>query len=193
MTYLTILIFEILRTFAGVFPSAVDPNITYCIDAEEHKLYELIISYRESKGLLSVPLSSKLSKVAEAHVKDLVDNYDFDQGNPCNPHSWSKKGTWTPCCYTNDHKQASCMWDKPKEIAGYESAGYEIAYYSSAGASAKEGLEGWKKSKAHNPLLINSGMWAKVTWKAIGVGIHGNYAAVWFGEAGDEEQTVACN
>ena len=80
-----------------------------------------------------------------------------------------------------------------RPVAGYQSAGYEIAYYSSAGASAKEGLEGWKKSKAHNPLLINSGMWGKVTWKAIGIGIHGEYAAVWFGEAGDEEETVTCD
>lgn len=86
------------------------------------------------------------------------------------------------------------MWDKPKEIAGYDSPGYEIAYYSSAGANAEEGLQGWQKSPSHNPLLINSGMWKQVTWNAIGIGIYKEYAVVWFGQLKDDEsQITTCN
>lgn len=163
-----------------------------CISAEEKKLYDLIMEYRSNNHLKSIPLSSKLSVVAQTHAKDLVENYSFSPGNKCNPHSWSRKGNWTHCCYTNDHKQARCMWDKPREIAGYESPGYEIAYYSSRGASAQEGLDGWKVSPSHNPLLINSGMWSKVEWKAIGIGIYREYGIVWFGELVDEETPEIC-
>jgi uncharacterized protein YkwD len=164
-----------------------------CLTAEEQKLYELMMAYRKSKGLESIPLSAKLTLVAQAHARDLMTNYKFDFDNKCNPHSWSKKGKWSSCCYTNDHKQAKCMWDKPKEIAGYESAGYEIAYYSSKGATAEEGLDGWKKSSGHNPLIINDGMWSKAKWKAIGVGFSGEYGIVWFGEKEDDNSPSICN
>ena len=163
-----------------------------CLSSEEKKLYTLIMEYRKSKGLPSIPLSSKLTLVAQTHAKDLSDNYTFDAKNKCNPHSWSKKGNWTSCCYTNDHKQASCMWSKPKEIAGYEGNGFEIAYYSSLGASAQEGLDGWKLSPGHNPLLINSGTWESVKWNAIGIGIYKEYGLVWFGEVMDDGPLQAC-
>jgi uncharacterized protein YkwD len=148
------------------------------------------VEYRKSKDLPPIPLSAKLTKVAQTHARDLTDNYKFDVDNKCNPHSWSKKGKWSACCYTNDHKQAKCMWDKPREIAQYNSNGYEIAYYSSRGATAEEGLAGWKVSPGHNPLIINDGMWSKVQWKGIGIGIYGEYGIVWFGEIADEDNGV---
>jgi Cysteine-rich secretory protein family len=167
---------------------AIEP----CLSSEEKKLYDLIMAYRKSKRLPAIPYSAKLSKVAQTHVHDLEANYNYENASTCNPHSWSDKGTWTSCCYTSDHKQASCMWTKPKEIAGYEGYGYEIAYYSSAGANATEGLEGWKKSPGHNPLIINSGTWSKVKWQAIGIGIYGQYGVVWFGEEADESKMKLC-
>jgi len=159
-----------------------------CLSTEEKKLFDLIMDYRKSKRLKPIPYSSKLSKVAQTHVRDLMNNYDYENRGECNPHSWSSKGDWSACCYTSDHAQASCMWDKPREISGYEGNGFEIAYYSSGGANATEGLEGWKKSPGHNPLLINSGTWNKLEWKAIGIGIYGQYGVVWFSN-GEEEST----
>lgn len=85
------------------------------------------------------------------------------------------------------------MWNKPSEIAGYEGPGYEIAYYSSAGATAVEGLEGWKRSPAHNPLIINEGIWSKATWRAIGIGFYKEYGIVWFGETDDASVAVVCS
>jgi uncharacterized protein YkwD len=79
------------------------------------------------------------------------------------------------------------MWEKPKEISGYESPGYEIVYWNSGTANAAKALEGWKKSPGHNMVMINSDMWKKVTWNAIGVGIYGNYAVAWFGEIEDDK------
>jgi len=165
-------------------------QVDVCLSNEEAKLYKIINDYRKEKQLAPIPYSAKLSMVAQVHAKDLANNYNFDPNNRCNPHSWSRKGKWSSCCYTNDHKEAQCMWDKPKEIAGYDSPGYEIAYYSSAGANAQEGLDGWKKSPAHNPLLINSGMWEAVHWKGIGVGIYKEYAVVWFGQLDDEQNEI---
>ncbi len=165
---------------------------TACLSSEEKKLYDLMMDYRKSKGLDPIRISASLTKVAQAHARDLATNYKFDPGNKCNPHSWSSKGKWSSCCYTNDHKKAECMWNKPKEIAGYESPGYEIAYYSSAGATAVEGLEGWKKSPSHNPLIINDGIWQKANWKAIGIGFYGEYGVVWFGELEDAAPVDMC-
>src|SRR5690606_23279208 len=167
-------------------------NGPVCLTGEEQLLYDMIMDYRKSKGLGPIPLSSRLSRVAQLHAHDLMENYEFSPDNDCNPHSWSGEGKWTSCCYTGDHKQAKCMWDKPMEIAGYESAGYEIAYYSSKGASAKEGLDGWKVSHSHNPLLINSGPWKKIKWNAIGIDISGMYGIVWFGELPDDEVPGGC-
>src|SRR5688572_16243476 len=71
------------------------------LSEEEQKLYNLIMEYRKSKNLPAIPLSAKLTKVAQTHARDLMDNYKFDLKNKCNPHSWSKKGKWSACCYTN--------------------------------------------------------------------------------------------
>ncbi|HET9487236.1 MAG TPA: CAP domain-containing protein [Chryseosolibacter sp.] len=150
------------------------------------------MKYRKSKGLPPIALSAKLTQVAQVHARDLANNYKFDPENKCNPHSWSKKGEWSSCCYTSDHKQAKCMWDKPKEISGYNSAGYEMAYYSSSGANAIEGLDGWKKSPSHNPMMINEGIWKQVTWKGIGIGIYKEYGIVWFGELEDKTDLQLC-
>ena len=168
-------------------------EIAVCLSVEEEKLYQLIMSYRESKNLPAIPFSAKLTQVAQAHVRDLADNFDYDNKRGCNPHSWSKNGAWTSCCYTPDHKQKECMWNKPKEIAGYNGSGYEIAYYSSAGATAEEGLDGWKKSPGHNPLLINSGIWSKSNWKGLGIGIYKEYGVVWFGETEDASVLKICD
>jgi uncharacterized protein YkwD len=167
-------------------------NNTVCLSKEEDKLYRIITAYRKTKNLKAIPLSAKLSQVAQTHARDLMSNYTFDADNKCNPHSWSSKGPWSACCYTSDHKEAKCMWDKPREIASYPGNGYEIAYFSSAGANADEALAGWKLSAGHNPLIVNEGMWSKVKWQGIGIGIFGEYGVVWFGEEADDSPLTIC-
>ncbi len=185
-----VLVFSILLVNLSTTTDYVDESV--CLSAEEMKLYDAINEYRAKNKLAPIPLSARLTKVAQAHAQDLVKNFDFDPNGKCNPHSWSSKGNWTPCCYTADHKQAECMWKKPAEIAGYKASGYEIAHFNSAGATAQSSLDGWKSSPAHNPLLVNSGIWARVTWKAVGIGIYGEYGIVWFGDLADETVPVSC-
>src|ERR1043166_10282289 len=69
-----------------------------CLSEEEKKLYDLIMQYRKSKKLKAIPISAKLTKTAQTHVRDLADNYVYEEGARCNPHSWSDKGTWSSCC-----------------------------------------------------------------------------------------------
>lgn len=191
----SILLFVVLAATPSLLipkPYPAPEKGAVCLSAEEKKLYDLMMAYRKDNGLDVIPLSASLTLVAQTHARDLAEHYKFDPKNRCNPHSWSSKGKWTACCYTNDHKRAECMWDKPKEIAGYEAPGYEIAYYSSAGASAEEGLEGWKRSPSHNPLIVNEGIWSKVTWQAVGIGFYKEYGIVWFGEVEDSGDLPMC-
>lgn len=190
--------FLIITLFFALLAPKVDISLTesaddVCLNAEEKRLYEMIMQYRKEKKLPPIPISAKLTMVAKAHAVDLMEHYDFDPANECNPHSWSEHGSWTSCCYTSDHKAAECMWAKPKEIADYPGSGYEIAYYSSGDATASEGIDGWKKSPGHNPLLINSGIWEKIKWQGIGIAIYKNYGLVWFGDQPDSVVPKVCN
>lgn len=113
--------------------------------------------------------------MARVHLKDMIEH--LPKGR-CNLYSWSKYGEWSSCCYNGSPKSFDCMWDKPRELTTYTGDGYEIAYWSSAGASAEEAFKGWKKSKGHNTVIINRGVWRDVQWKAIGIAFVGEYAVV---------------
>jgi len=159
------------------------------LSKEEQKLYDLVMEYRSEKGLPEIPYSASLTIVAQMHVKDLQDNDPVT--DECNLHSWSDKGNWTPCCYTDDHAESECMWSKPAELTNYKGNGYEIAcaYWSSDESivmTAEQALSQWKKSSGHNAVIINKSIWKNTTWKAIGIGIYKNYAVIWFGEEQDD-------
>lgn len=147
-----------------------------------NKLVEVINNYRASKGLKKIPFSKSLTKVAELHVKDLVENHPNKK--PCNLHSWSNKGKWKPCCYTPNHANAKCMWSKPRELTSYKGDGYEISAWSSTNITPERALSLWKASTGHHNLIVNKGIW-KDEWKAIGAAIYKGHAAVWFGHEND--------
>ena len=151
---------------------------------ESLPLLQLVNAYRVEHGLRSVPISPSLNAVAAAHVRDLEAHTPTGQ---CNLHSWSPAGSWTPCCYTSDHKQARCMWDKPREITqgAYSGDGFEISAWSSDPMSPRQALESWKISPAHIGVVLNRGIWASTTWQAMGGAVYGRYAVVWFGKAAD--------
>mgnify|MGYP000878536110 CR=1 FL=1 len=156
--------------------------------SEELKLYGLIMSYRAERGLPAIAMSRSLTHVAQVHARDLTDNRPAK--GECNMHSWSDKGHWTACCYTSDHRQAACMWNKPRELTPYPGNGYEISHGAwGAAITAETALRGWKGSSGHNAVIINEGMWSR-SWKAVGIGIYGNYAVVWFGHEEDPAGTV---
>lgn len=168
-----------------------EKKIQVCLTDNEMRLYKLINDYRKQKGLPAIALSASLSFVAQTHAKDVVNNKP--NAGDCNMHSWSNKGSWTSCCYTRDHKQAQCMWNKPMELTNYKGYGYEISFsmYKSDDATytatAEEALNGWKTSQGHNQVIINESIWKDSPWKSIGIGIYQGYTCVWFGRETDTE------
>lgn len=163
-----------------------DPGL--CLSANEVDLAVLINSYRVSKNLPQIPLSKSLSKVAKLHVEDLESQRPHAPAS-CNLHSWSTgSAQWTGMCYTRDHKQASKMWSKPREITNglYHDIGFEIAYYRSLGATPGGALDGWKSSSTHWDVIEERGRyWTNRRWPAMGIGMRGSYAVVWFGSLSD--------
>ncbi|WP_103072344.1 CAP domain-containing protein [Aquimarina sediminis] len=163
-------------------------SVTY--SSEELKLYELIMEYRRENGLKSIPLSNSLSFVAQSHARDLVENKP-DISEDCNAHSWSNNGNWSACCYTWDHAQASCMWNKPREMTSYTGYGFEIAagssnpIYDGYIMTADYALQSWQGSSHHNDVILN-GAWWNSDWNAIGIGMYGGFATAWFGHAHDQ-------
>jgi hypothetical protein len=159
---------------------------------ESIALCQVINDYRFSQGLAEVPISPALMTVAEAHVGDLTDHPDIVSGN-CNLHSWSQTSTlWTGCCYTPDHAQAECMWNKPPEITAswgpnqYTGNGYEIA--AGGVSTPEEALGLWKGSPPHHDVILNADIWDGFSpWPAFGCGMKGGYGVVWFGDAKDPQ------
>jgi hypothetical protein len=169
-------------------PSVAQEDPELCLSKEEQRLYDLIMAYRKQKKLPSIKISAALTKVAQTHARDLSINKP-NNADECNMHSWSSKGTWTPCCYDDKHTHSQCMWSKPKEIADFQADGYEIVYGSMEDnyvATPDAALAAWKKSPGHHAVLVNSDLWKKRTWKAIGLGVYKNYVCVWVASVEDK-------
>jgi len=146
------------------------------------ELVMLVNAYRSENGKPAIPLAPSLCMVGDTHVQDLADN-NPDAAPECNLHSWSNAGSWSPCCYTADHAQAQCMWDKPTELTSYPGNGYENA--SRGAQSPAAALDLWKASPGHNDVILSQGIWSDYPWGAIGAGFHGGYAVLWFGQEAD--------
>lgn len=178
----------------GVPPPPSDGGDLSCesieLSDDEYALYRAIMNERERHGLHQIPLSAALTEVAQVHADDAVafPNVFNDQ---CNLHSWNSSRYWKGCCYTADHAKASCMWDKPEEIAGFRAHGYEIAYRGTHAPNNM--LDLWLNSPGHRDVILNHGNWERSPWKSIGIGIsergsdNQRFAYVWFSEARDCE------
>lgn len=149
---------------------------------EEKLLYNLIMAYRAEQGKPEIPLSKSLTYVAQLHVRDLAAHKVTP---PYTLHSWSKNGPWEGVRYTANHRHARLMWNKPKELTNYPGDGFEITFSKKGGANAKSAFESWKSQKSVEAIMLNSGNWETIKWRAIGVGIFDNYAVIWFGDRED--------
>ena len=48
----------------------------------------------------------------------------------------------------------------------------------------------WQGSPAHRSVILNEGSWSGIPFHGMGVGIVGNYAVLWFGDAVDPGGTM---
>jgi hypothetical protein len=148
------------------------------------QLIDLIYDYRAQNGLPAIAMSPSLDKVAALHVADLERHVP---GGKCNNHSWSASARWSACCYTRDHAQARCMWDKPREITrgAYKGHGYEIVCWSSDRMTPERAMACWQRSAVHHNVILNRGVWRDTTWRAMGVRMSEHYAVLWLGMEAD--------
>lgn len=163
-------------------------------ETAEEKLGSLINTYRVSNGLPAIPLGQHITIVARAHARDTaVSSQTIPSfGDRCNLHSWSTRTfdglSFSSCCYTSDHAQASCMWNKPRELTPLTGTGFEISALGYG--SVETALEGWKGSPGHNSVILNLGGWADVSFTSMGVGVDLTAARevyhVWFYNGGDD-------
>jgi hypothetical protein len=143
---------------------------------------EAINAYRQANGLAAIPVSEELTRVAKAHVADLVAHRPQDACNG-NLHGWSPNGNWTSGCYNpNDQTTWPLMWNKPQEIAGYPGRGYEISAWADPSINAEQALALWQGSPPHNDVILNRGIWADFPWGAIGGWVADGQACAWFGQ-----------
>ena len=153
------------------------------------ELVDAINAYRKENGLKAVPISSKLTAVARAHVLDLAKHSPHKTCGG-NLHAWSDKGKWKGGCYTSDERDTyPIMWNKPKEIAAYEGLGFEVAARATKGGKphidAAAALKLWQNSPPHRDVLLSRGIWSKKPWQALGAVHHRGFACAWFGRVED--------
>jgi hypothetical protein len=80
------------------------------------------------------------------------------------------------------------MWNKPREILGWDAIGYEISYRRAKGTTPAQAVAAWRKSPAHIRVVLNQHEWQGLTFRAMGVAIAGDFAVVWFSETEDESR-----
>jgi hypothetical protein len=178
------------KSYANV-SSAID-NYGKCLSGKEKELADLINSYRQKNGLPALSVTKNFAKTAQLHTFDLAANKPVTSN--CNMHSWSSKfePQVTRVCYTDDHKNAELMWNKPAQISGgtYLGNGYEISASGSGGITPDKALQLWKSSPGHNSIILEKDTWGKYDWSSMGVGINGDYATVWFADNVDSTGSI---
>ena len=140
------------------------------------ELYDMINTYRKKNRLPPIPLSKALCHVAQVHAEDM--EYKLKKLT----HAWST-------CRYLDHlsKTYDCMWKKPQELTSYIGIGFECAHGGEGNykATPKSSLVSWQTSRPHNNVILNKDMWKDYKWKAMGIGLSGGYATLWFGKETD--------
>lgn len=139
---------------------------------------KLVNRYRANHDLPKIPLSKALTIVGNRHVRDL---YKHDGLNG-SLHSWSD----APYDAKNPDTYPA-MWEAPQRLkTGYPGNGYENAYGASGfPVTPKGAFQAWKNSPPYNAVMLNEGIWANISWNALGIGIHKGFAVLWFGGESD--------
>ena len=160
------------------------PTSDDALDRAELALYHAIMAYRASQGLPSVPLSKTLTITAGRHALDTIENIGGWVIGP--PGSNSAHG-WSDAPYDGrDPSTYNNMWFAPERLGtGFTGYGFEISALNTNLSSPTDFVELWASSPGHNAVMLNAGVWSDYPWQAVGIGIHGAVAHVWFSDSPD--------
>lgn len=136
------------------------------IRADSIAFTDALNDFRQANGKSRLSVSVSLMYVAQKHVENQV--IGGVPSDPCNLHSWNSIAgeDYRSCCYTSDHAQAQCMWDKPREITSdwpsggcsqFTGSGYEISGNNYADIGAV--ITGWNKSEGHRKVMLTLENW----------------------------------
>jgi len=157
---------------------------TYCISAEEMRLFNEINRLRSDYGKTKLKISTSLAYVAHTHVNDLQVNHP--DTSICGLSSWSDKGSWKACCYNPYVLNEKCMWDKPKELTSYPYRGYELVTFFEDKLSVDSVIKLWSSSREVLDMILTQEKYGQKKWICAGVGINEHYVSVWFGQRADK-------
>jgi len=153
-----------------------------CISQDEQELIDLINDFRKENNLDKIESSVVMNYVADVHSKDLYLNYDIS--SKYGLHFWSNQGRWSK---SGDKEEFLCMYDKPFELTGYRSKGYELVSYYSVDIPVQDILANWKENASASNFLLQKGTYSNKNWMSIGVSVFEGYICVWVGELSDKK------
>jgi len=187
--FLFIIIFMTMQPMVFIATAVNDIPADFCISSQETNLIKLINDFRKKKHIPAIPASRSLSFVAYTHTHDLFNHHPDEDF--CNLHSWSNSDRWKNCCYTKDPSSILCMNEKPKELTHYTAPGFELIYYENDSLNLQNVMDFWQSNAPSSDFLLNTGKWAKYSWKAIGVSIYKGYVSIWVGGETDWEGIIS--
>jgi len=144
-----------------------------------NELEQKINNERLRAGLKPLLCDPHMRWTANEHLHN-GEEADFNGFNHfdrrCNMHSWF--GDYE-CCYTSDHSNPSCMWDKPYELSKWDKReGYEISAAHSGGMSPEKAFQQWRGSPGHYGVFVPSGSaWSDI--KTVGCAWRKTLAHCW--------------
>ena len=167
---------------------------------------------RVMKGLPRLECSERLREIALTHAMDQMAHVKAGGSfGKCNLHTWFQKNQdYKDCCYTSDHANPKCMWEKPKEIFGKTLFFFILARLSYSGnanlnfilgnecknsgfevsvrvwprdITQSEAIQLWKDSPGHARVIFTEGPWKIL--KKMGCANFGQFAHCWFSAASD--------
>merc|ERR1712110_925119 len=141
-------------------------------------LEALVNRERGSSGLRPLHCDANMRWVAYQHLDDADEGaqQNLAWGDECNLHSWLVK---FPCCYTSDHANGKCVWNKPLQLSGWDDrTGFEISAWRSDKMSATQAINQWRGSFGHYDVIMGRSGWDDL--KTVGCGYRNNHAHCWF-------------
>lgn len=157
------MITTLLLTITLLTTDTIEP--TY----ESKRLFEVINAMRRVDEIPELTMDNGLNYVAYLHCVDLDKYYDKN----CSLVSWSKKSGYSYGCINKDSPNLNVMYNKPKEVLGYDGVGHELVCVTDRNINYEMAYTLLRRSAFYSGMLVGT------NYTRIGVYIHKNIVSVW--------------